>query len=72
MDYSAGWGNRRNRDGTAPPVLNNHLWRRKTVHDRFRPRRAKERRKSRRVSERRDSAPGIEIRRVLHRKEAHR
>jgi hypothetical protein len=31
MDYGAGWGNRRNRDGTAPPVLNIHLWGRKTV-----------------------------------------
>ena len=33
MDYCAGWGNHRNRDGTAPPVLNIHLWGRKTVPD---------------------------------------
>ena len=33
MDYCAGWGNRRNRDGTAPPVINVHLWGRKTVPD---------------------------------------
>jgi len=26
MDYCAGWGNRRNRDGTAASVLNIHLW----------------------------------------------
>ena len=26
MDYVAGWGNRTNRDGTAPPVPNIHLW----------------------------------------------
>ena len=25
-DYGAGWGNRRNRDGTAPPVLNIDHW----------------------------------------------
>jgi hypothetical protein len=25
MDYCAGWGNRTNRDGTVPPVLNIHL-----------------------------------------------
>jgi len=35
MDYYAGWGNRRNRDGTAPPVLNIHLWGRKTVPEPF-------------------------------------
>src|SRR6266566_9425883 len=29
MGYCAGWGNRRNRDGTAPPVLNIHPWGRK-------------------------------------------
>jgi hypothetical protein len=33
MDYGAGWGNRTNRDGTAPPVLNIHHWGRKTVPD---------------------------------------
>ena len=26
MDYCAGWGNRTNRDGTAQPVFNIHLW----------------------------------------------
>jgi hypothetical protein len=31
MDYVAGWGNRTNRDGTAPLVLNIHLLGRKTV-----------------------------------------
>jgi hypothetical protein len=33
MDYGAGWGNRRNRGGTAPPVLNFHPWGRNTVPD---------------------------------------
>lgn len=31
MDYCAGWGNRTNRDGTAPAVLNIHLWGREMV-----------------------------------------
>ncbi|MFZ0961102.1 MAG: hypothetical protein WAO35_09365, partial [Terriglobia bacterium] len=35
MNYCAGWGNRTNRDGTAPPVFNIHLWGRKTVLDTF-------------------------------------
>jgi len=26
MDYDAGWGNRTNREGTAPAVLNIHPW----------------------------------------------
>ena len=26
MGYCAGWGNRRNRDGTAPLVLDIHVW----------------------------------------------
>src|SRR5437879_4777391 len=38
MDYCAGWGNRTNRDGTAPPVLNIHLWGRKTVRAASSPR----------------------------------
>jgi hypothetical protein len=31
MDYRAGWGNCRNHDGTAPPVLSIHLLGIKTV-----------------------------------------
>jgi len=31
MDYGAGWGNRRNRDGTAPLVLIIHLGEKKAV-----------------------------------------
>jgi hypothetical protein len=31
MHYCAGWGSRRNPDGTAPPVLEIHLLGRKTV-----------------------------------------
>jgi len=31
MDYGAGWGNHRNRNGTAPPVLNFHPWGREMV-----------------------------------------
>jgi hypothetical protein len=37
MDYGAGRGNRRNRDGPAPPVLGIHPWGRKTVTDPFPP-----------------------------------
>ena len=38
MDYCAGWGNRRNRDGTAPPVLKIHPWGEKRYQTPFSPR----------------------------------
>jgi hypothetical protein len=37
VDYGAGWGNRRNRDGTAPRVLNIHPWGNKRYRNRFTP-----------------------------------
>jgi hypothetical protein len=41
MDYGAGWGDRTDRDGTAPPVLDIHLGGEKRFltpfHDRFIP-----------------------------------